>query len=69
MVDRGEITIDVAAQNMRVPVPIALVGLDRPMRAFVDSIGERVIDEPGFEDRLHNRAKRVMHDAVPKRCG
>ena len=45
MVDRWEITIDVAAQNVGVAVAIALVGLDRAVRALADAVGERVVDE------------------------
>ena len=37
------------------------------MRALADPIGERVIDEARFENRLDDRAERVVNDTVTER--
>jgi hypothetical protein len=64
MVDSREIAVNVAAKNVGVPVAIALINLDRPMRALADAISECMGDETGLEYRRHDGAERVVHHAV-----
>jgi hypothetical protein len=67
MIDCRKISVDVAAQDVGVPVAIALVDLDRRMRALANPLGEGVVDEARLEDRLQDSTQGMMHDAVPKR--
>ena len=70
MIDRGKITIDIAAKNVRVSIAIVFVSPYRPVGALVAPVGEAVTDKPLFENRADHRAQRVMHDAVAeRRCG
>ena len=52
---------------MGVSVAISFVGLNCPMRTLIDPVGEGVIDEASFEDRLDDCAERVVNDTVTER--
>ena len=56
MIDRWKVTEDIAAQDMGVPITIALVHLDGRMRALALAIGECVVDEARLEDGFDDRA-------------
>jgi len=56
MIDRREITIDIAAQHIGVAVAITFISLDRGVGALASAVSEGIPDKTCFEDRANDGA-------------
>ena len=69
MIDGGEELHYVAAQRIPVAAGEPLAAVERAMGPFAGSVGVAVRNESRLEQGFDDVAERMVHHAVPERCG